>query len=386
MSIKGISLALCVLIFGEEAHACCDYSPLMNQVYEFPVSVQKEMASLITDSKLHIFFCGTGNPQVTMQEIRKPACLAVIGNNEFFLIDAGEGSSQTIASLALPYPAISKVFMTHWHSDHFAGLGSVINDTWKDGRTTQFDVYGPFGVDKVVNGINESYYLDALYRTINSDGTLDPAMAMAKSNYIGQSRTPKEVYNKNDVKVSAFSVDHTPSYPALGYTLGFKNCHVTVSGDTKVVDSLAKASQNVDVLISEVLSAAIVNAAETAAKADKSIPTTTLDEDLEITYSLSKYHANSYDLAKLAADNKVKNLFLTHLVPAIDNSDESKSAFVAGMSDYYKGPMTVANDKDHLILESTRAGCKVTFVPFAKSQVAAEMSATVPSANQTTSK
>lgn len=365
--LKSVFFALGLLFSGCSLEACCDYVPLMDPVYEFSAATKKEMVSLITDSKLHIFFCGTGNPQVTMQEVRKPSCLAVIGNNEFFVIDAGEGTTQTLASLALPYPAINKAFMTHWHSDHFAGLGALINNTWKDGRSIPFEVFGPFGIDQVIGGINKSYYLDALYRSINSMGTLNPVFAQANPNLINPSRTPQEVYSKNDIKVSAFSVDHSPVYPALGYKLDYKNCQVTISGDTKVVDSLAKASQDVDVLISEVLSASIVDKAVEQAKNDKNLTKANLEEDIKITEALSGYHANSYDLAKLAGVQNVKNLFLTHLVPAIDNSAESKAKFIAGMSDYYKGPITVVDDKDHLILESTKNGCKVTFASYAES-------------------
>ncbi len=69
--------------------------------------------ALLKEDKLHIYFCGTGIPQLTRQTIRRPSCLAILTKNEFFVIDAGEGTSQTIAALGLPYMFIDKAFITH---------------------------------------------------------------------------------------------------------------------------------------------------------------------------------------------------------------------------------------------------------------------------------
>jgi Metallo-beta-lactamase superfamily len=74
---------------------------------------------LLHDGCLHIFILGTGNPEVEMQNIRKPSCTAIVVDDKVFFFDAGEGAVQTAAGLGLPYERLSKVFMTHWHSDHF---------------------------------------------------------------------------------------------------------------------------------------------------------------------------------------------------------------------------------------------------------------------------
>ena len=102
--------------------------------------------SPLDDGKIHIYFCGTGVPELARQEIRKPSCLAIIADHEFFLVDAGEGSIQTLASMHLPYTKIHHIFITHWHSDHFAGLAQVSNGSWIDGRDEPLHVYGPYGL------------------------------------------------------------------------------------------------------------------------------------------------------------------------------------------------------------------------------------------------
>ena len=101
-------------------------------------------AEKITDSQLlkqpglRLIFCGTGNDEVAMQKIRKPACLGAIVDGEFFLFDAGEGSIQTLASMGMPDQDLDKAFVTHWHSDHFAGLSQVINSSWIAGMSDHY--------------------------------------------------------------------------------------------------------------------------------------------------------------------------------------------------------------------------------------------------------
>lgn len=84
-----------------------------------------------------------------------------IVDNHFILFDAGEGSIQTLASMGLPYRYLDTVFLTHLHSDHIAGLGQAFNITWDSGpRNKPLDVYGPYGVEKVVDRITQAYQFD----------------------------------------------------------------------------------------------------------------------------------------------------------------------------------------------------------------------------------
>ncbi|NNL66829.1 MAG: MBL fold metallo-hydrolase, partial [Myxococcales bacterium] len=90
--------------------------------------LQDQRAELFEDGRLHVFTLGTGSPQPGGR--RNPVATAVIAGEEFLLIDAGEGASRTIGQLRLPLQRITGVFITHWHSDHFSGLGQILNMSW----------------------------------------------------------------------------------------------------------------------------------------------------------------------------------------------------------------------------------------------------------------
>lgn len=315
--------------------------------------IQKD---LLTDSKMHLYLCGTGDPEVTMQDIRKPACLAMIADKQFILFDAGEGASQTLAAMGLPYTAIHNVFITHWHSDHFSGLGQVINASWNNGRNQPINVYGPYGVKQVVKGLAKAYQLDVIFRASNSQGRLDPQLGFGIPKLVDAVKHDQTVYDAPNIKITAFPVSHEPVYPALGYVIHYKGCKIVISGDTKVNSRLAAHAKNADLLINEVLSNPLNQETyqQSMAKGNKL--------DAEFSLETKNYHSDSLELAKMAQQARVKHLVLTHFVPAIPTTSDAQQAFVKGMNKYYTGQMTISTDKDEIIIESTGVGnCQIQY-------------------------
>jgi ribonuclease Z len=321
-------------------------------------TVKKPQPSVLTDGKMHIYFCGTGNPEVGMQTIRRPACLAVIVNNQFMLFDAGEGAIQTLATMGLPYTSIRNIFITHWHSDHIAGVGQVINASWNSGRAQPIYVYGPSGVMQVMGGLQQAYQFDAKYRASNSNGRLNMQLAFGVPHLIDATKNSQVVYNDQGLKITAFNVDHPPAYPALGYRIDYQGCKVVISGDTKMTDGLAANATNADILINEAHSQPLHQLAlqKATASGDKL--------SLALARETMNYHTDTLELAKMAQQTKVKRLVLTHLVPAIPTTPAAKASFIAGMQDYYKKPIIVAADGDEVVIEKGKDNtCKIRFIP-----------------------
>src|ERR1035437_9185181 len=71
------------------------------------------------------------------------------------------------------------------------------------------------------------------------------------------------IYEKNDVKVIAFEVDHYPVVPAFGYRIEYNGHSVVISGDTRYSENLIKFAKGTDLLIHEV-----VIAPDTLSKSD----------------------------------------------------------------------------------------------------------------------
>ncbi|MFK0570330.1 MBL fold metallo-hydrolase [Endozoicomonas sp.] len=306
--------------------------------------LSKETSISLYPPGLNIFFCGTGTPYP--DEARNPSCLAVVAGSEYLVFDAGDGSSRRLDTMGLPTKELDAVFITHWHSDHFGGLGYLINSSWIFGRAHVLEVYGPTGVTDIVEGIGKSYELDVFYRTSLQEDNLEQEFAFAQPIPVepGEGYEAKTVvYNKNGVIVSAFLVDHAPVEPALGYMVEYKGRKIVISGDTRISANVKKSSQNADILIHEALNVSMnKNAARIARKINLPDRATQIE-------SIISYHSSTIDIARMAQKANVNKLVLTHLIPGPSNWI-AKKMFVGGMDVYFEGDIVIAEDKMHIHL------------------------------------
>ena len=172
---------------------------------------------------LSAVLCGAGSPMPS--ENRSGPCIAVIAGETLFIVDAGDGISN-LNRLGLPSGNIDTVFLTHFHSDHIDGLGQLAMNRWVTGnKSTPLPVSGPLGTKIVVEGFNQAYAQDAQYRNAHhgdSVAKLTGAGMVASEFEVPGPKSGVQVYEKNGISVIAFSVDHFPVAPAVGYNLHTK--------------------------------------------------------------------------------------------------------------------------------------------------------------------
>jgi ribonuclease Z len=193
---------------------------------------------------------GTGHPEPSLDRFG-PGTL-VEARSQYFLFDAGRGVAQRTWEMRVPLGDIRQVFLTHLHSDHVVGLP----DAWLSGwlrtafgrRTGPLHVYGPSGTRAMVTLLRQAYDVDVRQRT---DGVPD-----STAEIIGHDITEGIVYDRDEIRVTAFTVDHgNPPIAALGYRIEYGGRSVTISGDTRKSENLIRHAQRTDVLIHEVMAA-----------------------------------------------------------------------------------------------------------------------------------
>jgi ribonuclease Z len=193
---------------------------------------------------------GTGYPEPLLDRFG-PGTL-IEARSQRFLFDAGRGVAQRIWEMNVPVGDVRHVFLTHLHSDHVVGLP----DAWLTGwlrtafgrRTGPLHVYGPTGTRAMVSALRQAYDVDVRQRT---DGVPDSTAEM-----IGHDVAEGVVYNRDEVRVTAFTVDHgDPPIAALGYRIETGGRSVTISGDTRKSENLIRHARQTDVLIHEVMAA-----------------------------------------------------------------------------------------------------------------------------------
>ena len=199
------------------------------------------------DSGLKVILLGTlGGPTANAQ--RLGISTLVVAGSETLLFDCGRSLMTGLARLAINPADVTKVFLTHLHSDHVVGLPEIYLFPWaSQGRSTPLQVWGPQGTHDMVGHLQKAFAFDIrVRRDVDEKFPAQGIEAIVKDIHEGV------VYAANGVKVTAFRVDHAPVSPAFGYRIDYRGRSVVLSGDTKPSDNLVKFSQGVDVLIHEV--------------------------------------------------------------------------------------------------------------------------------------
>lgn len=300
-------------------------------------ALEARHAGLFADGRLHVFTLGTGSPQLGSG--RMPVANAVVAGDELLLIDAGEGASRTIGELRLPVARITGVFITHWHSDHFAGLGQVLNQSWNADRRHEVQVYGPTGVERVMDGLERMYRDDIRYRSAGDVESNDPAVALGTpvTVSIPPERPSARVFERNGVVVRAFRVDHGHVQPAWGYRVEYNGRSVVFSGDTVASPLVAEAARGCDLLVHEAVNVGLMrNAIAVLREMGNEV-------DARRAEGVVRYHADTIGVAQVAAEAGAARLVLSHVIPGSTNPLLER-LFLSGMKAHYAGPIVLASD------------------------------------------
>jgi ribonuclease Z len=204
------------------------------------------------DGKLfRVTLLGTGGPDPDPN--RFSASTLIEAGDQKLLIDVGRGATIRLQQLHIALSRIDVVFFTHYHSDHTIGLPDLLLTGWLPPafghRTAPLHVVGPVGAKNLLSGIATAYAADINGR--EAEQHLPPEGVAAN---VEEFTADGVVYEKDGVKVTAFTVDHGIK-PACGYRVDYDGRSVLLSGDTKLNDNVIAYGDGVDLLIHEVFTA-----------------------------------------------------------------------------------------------------------------------------------
>jgi ribonuclease Z len=226
-------------------------------------------------------------------------CVAVVINGQAYLFDAGPGvvrqaeaAAQKFGIQALDATQLTRLFVTHLHSDHTLGYPDLILTPWVVGRRQPLEVYGPKGIAAMTGYLKQAYAADIKVRTEGMEG-LDSAGLTVNVHEIPAAGP---VYRDANVTIRAIAVKHGSWAQAFGYAIDAGGRSIVISGDTRPTEAIVEACHGCDVLVHEVYSA----------------------DRFDAVYGSmhGQYHRNSHtstrELADLASRAKPKLLVLYH--------------------------------------------------------------------------
>ena len=237
---------------------------------------------------------------------------------DVLLFDCGEGTQKQLMKSGISFMQINKIFISHWHADHFAGLIPLIQTMNLENRKKQLTIYGPeaekfvsdivdlgyFGLRFPVKAINvpfEGSEISLVHETEDYEILSIPVYHSVPT--VAFCLKEKDKWNIDEDKLRKLGIKRGPWLKKLKKTgkLEYKDKKVKIqdvgyvkeglkvvySGDTRPCKNIVKISKNADLLIHD---------------------GTFLEEDVG-----SKAHADVKEAAKLAKRAKVKQLILTHI-------------------------------------------------------------------------
>jgi ribonuclease Z len=311
---------------------------LVNYLYEFAVT-QGQKIDRFQEDALYVITTGTGAPMPDPK--RAGPQVVVVANGQKLVFDTGPGSTRNIETTQLGVGEIDAVFLTHFHSDHIGDLGELFLKRWgTDGMSTPLPVYGPPGVEKVVEGFELAYELDKGYRIAHHGDDAMPSSGFGGDPItfdLGESlETSKLVYSQGGVEVIAFNVDHYPIVPAVGYRVNYKDRSVVISGDTIFTESLVLHAMNADLLVSEVLNhdlSMLVSAATAEIEGNASA----------VAEDITDYHISPGQVGEWATKSRVSHVLATHILPPVP-FPFLEHPFLYDLRANFSGPARIAND------------------------------------------
>ncbi len=226
-------------------------------------------------------------------------CVAVVVNGQAYLFDAGPGvvrQAQAAAAkfgmAALDATNLTRLFITHLHSDHTLGYPDLMLTTWVVGRRQPLEVYGPVGIAAMTDHLMQAYAADIKVRTEGAEGLSKRALTVN----VHEISAAGMVYRDANVAVQAISVSHGSWPQAFGYAIDAAGRSIVISGDTAPSEAIVEACHGCDVLVHEVYSADRFDLVFGARRGQYH----------------SSFHTSTRQLAELASKAKPKLLVLYH--------------------------------------------------------------------------
>jgi len=160
----------------------------------------------------------------------------------YFIIDAGDGTLRDLVSLKIDFQKIRGIFLTHGHYDHIAGLYALLGYFRIIERKYPINIYFPKGckeAQQIIFAFKESYN--------------DFSFKIQTYEVKGGDEVKIE-----DLKVKIYQMRHYAAVgvnrilhpdPTVGYRFIYKGESVAISGDTGICPGLKKLVQGADLVL-----------------------------------------------------------------------------------------------------------------------------------------
>ena len=238
------------------------------------------------------------------------------------VFDAGRGVLMRLASAGLLPPMLTRVLLTHRHSDHITDLNDLITMRWAmSPLPNPLPLTGPPGTAELVDRTIAMLDDDICYRLAHHDDLTEPPRCDVAEVHDGIALDDTAA----GLRVVAVPTDHRPVHPTVGYRVEHGGRSIVIAGDTVPCEGLDRLCDGADVYVQTVIRPDLV----------AKVPSVRLQDIVD-------YHSSVEDAARTAKKNDVGTLVLTHMVPT--PAPGSEDEWVDMARQHFAGEVVLAHD------------------------------------------
>lgn len=269
---------------------------------------------------MRLTLLGTGSP-IPDPRRAGPATLVEAGGHQL-LVDCGRGVLMRLAAAGVLPPMLSRVLLTHMHSDHTTDLNDVITMRWAmSPAPNPLPLVGPPGIAALVERTIEMLHDDVCYRIAHHDDLTEPPRCAVDEVLDGEAFVDPTV----GLRVLTAPTDHRPVAPTVGYRIEHGGRSIVLGGDSVPCDGLDRLCDGADVYVQTVIRPDLV----------AKVPSARLQD-------ITDYHSSVEDAARTAKRAGVRILVLTHMVPAVAPGDEA--SWIDAAAAHFDGEVVLGDD------------------------------------------
>ncbi len=284
----------------------------------------------LADGEIRVIACGTGMPDQRIAQAS--ACfLFELGNGDKFIFDIGSGSMRNIASLMIPYQYLTKVFLSHLHTDHWGDLDSLWAGGWTAGRPVPLEIWGPVGQTE---DMGTAYAIDHFLKANNWDKTtreflITPVPGQITVHEFDYKGINKVVYQENGVTVRSIPAIHAGDGP-VSFILEYAGLKVIFGGDTSPNKWFIDYGKDADLVIHEAFNPPAVFA-------------TLGNQPAQLAWrACCAFHTSGPAFGKVMSTIMPRHAVAYHAL--LDLGTEQYNLYYDSIRKSYDGPLSIASD------------------------------------------